>query len=229
VNTNNRLIGDSEFGSNSKKRWKIRMELKYKCRKCGMCCYEIPESPGAKRIPLYPEEVDRLIEIVKRRESKNKKSSKFRVVEDLIFPDALNKKILVITYKILFENPESSCPFYDVNLGCTIHEIKPFSCQAYPLSLKLEDAFNFQISIDPMCRYVVAYYEKLKSFNLEEIKDVFKDEYPKAEKFYRKNKRIMLKIRRLEYENKIKIPRQISMEEFNNALKEWDRLEIRVD
>lgn len=205
------------------------MDLKYTCIKCGTCCYEIPESPGAKRIPLYPEEVDRLIEIAKKREKENEKGSEFKIIEDLVFPDVLNQRILVITYKILLENSESCCPFYDVNTGCTIHEIKPFACQAYPLSLKREDAFNFQISIDPLCRYVVEFYEKLKSCNLEEIKEVFKNEYPKAEKFYRKNKRIMLKIRRLEYEKKIKIPHQISIIDFNNALKEWDRVEIRID
>ncbi|MHA1757125.1 MAG: YkgJ family cysteine cluster protein, partial [Promethearchaeota archaeon] len=131
-------------------------DLKYKCMKCGTCCHEIPQCPGAKRIPLYPEEVNKLIKIAKER------NIDFKVIEDLVFPDVLNKKILVITYKIILDNETKGCPFYDESFGCTIHEIKPLACQAYPLSLKTIDAFNLEITIDPLCNFVIANREELK-------------------------------------------------------------------
>ncbi|MHA1294620.1 MAG: YkgJ family cysteine cluster protein [Promethearchaeota archaeon] len=195
--------------------------LKYKCMKCGICCHEVP-GDYVKRIPLYPDEVDKLIEVAKKR------GVLFRVIEDLVFPDIKNKKILVVTYRIRLDNETSGCPFYNKNKGCTVHEIKPYACQAYPLALKRIDAFNFQISIDPLCNYVIENYDALKNANMITLKEIFREEFPKAEKFYRKNKKLMYKIRKLEAENKIQIARQISLKDFNNALKEWERLEIQV-
>ena len=61
---------------------------------------------------------------------------------------------------------------------------------------------------------------------MEKIKRIFIDEFPKAENFFKKNKKLMFKIRKLEAENKIRIARKISLEDFNKALKEWDREEI---
>lgn len=188
--------------------------------KCGICCFEI-EGPETKRIPLYPEEVNRLIEKAK------EKNLNFNVIEDLVFPDILNHKIIVLTYKIILSS-NGHCPFYDKNKGCTIQDTKPLACSTYPLALRQIDAFNFQISIDPLCKWTISNYDSLKNINSEEVKEIFKDEYPKAERFYRKNKKIMLKIHRLEYKKKIKIPRNISIKEFNNALEKWDRVELRV-
>jgi Fe-S-cluster containining protein len=194
--------------------------------KCGTCCHEIfdvdgHECPGAKRIPLYPEEVDKLVEVAKER------GVNFKVLEDLVFPDLNNKKILVITYKIILDNETKGCPFYDKETGCTVHEIKPFACRAYPLSLKNIDAFNYELTIDPLCNFVIANREEIKEdVDMEKIKQIFINEYPKAEKFFKKNKKLMFKIRKLEAENKIKIARQISLEDFDKALKDWDREEI---
>jgi Fe-S-cluster containining protein len=196
--------------------------------KCGTCCHEIPpqdgyECQGIKRIPLYPDEVDELVEVAKDR------GVDFRVIEDLVFPDINNNKILVITYKIMLDNETKGCPFFNKESGCTVHEIKPFACQAYPLSLKNIDAFNYEITIDPLCNYVIINRERIKQdVDMEKIKQIFEDEYPKAEKFFKKNKKLMFKIRKLEAENKIKIARQISLEDFNKALKNWDRKEITV-
>lgn len=200
------------------------MSIKYLCKKCGTCCHDIEEKELGyiKRIPLYPEEVEKLIKIAKER------NIEFRVIEDLVFPDAENKKVYVVTYRILLDNENQCCTFYDDKIGCTIHNIKPLACQAYPLALKNVDAFNFQISIDPLCNFVVAEYNNLKKVNLEKLKDIFEYEFPKAEKFFRKNKKLMLKIRQLEFEKKIKISRQISITDYNKALKEWDRVEISV-
>jgi Fe-S-cluster containining protein len=197
--------------------------LRYNCLRCGTCC-SIPndiKDDYIKRIPLYPEEVERLIQIAKKR------NLAFKVKEDLVFPDLKNKQILILTYRILLK-PKGTCVFYDVNSGCSIHEEKPYACQAYPLAIRRVDSFNLEITIDPLCKFVSNNYEKIADIDIQKIKEIFFDEYPKAEKFYEKNKRLQLKIRRLEAEKKIKISRQITLKDFNYALKNWDRKEIRV-
>ncbi|MFW9972633.1 MAG: YkgJ family cysteine cluster protein [Candidatus Odinarchaeota archaeon] len=193
----------------------------YKCRKCGTCCHEIP-GDYIKRIPIYPDEADKLIEIAKNRHIE------FKVIEDLVFPDIKNEKILILTYRIRLDNENKGCPFYNNQIGCTVHSSKPLACQAYPLSLKRLDAFNFEISIDPLCNFVIDNYQELEELNLRKLKEVFKGEYPKAENFYRKNKRLVLKLRKLEAKKKIEIPRKISLEEFNACLQNWEREEIIV-
>ena len=64
------------------------MSLKYQCKKCGTCCHEVP-GDYIKRIPIYPDEADNLIEIAKERDIK------FKIIEDLVFPDIKNKKITI--------------------------------------------------------------------------------------------------------------------------------------
>ncbi len=192
------------------------MSIRYKCKKCGTCCHEV-SGEYMKRIPIYPDEVDKLITIAM------EQGIEFKIIEDLIFPDLKNKEILILTYRIRLDNENQACPFYKDIEGCTIQEIKPLACQAYPLGLKQVDAFNFEISIDPLCNFVLQYYYDLKSLNLEKIKENFKEEYPKAEKFYKKNKKLIFKIRKLEAMKKIIIPRQISLDEFNNYLRNWKR------
>ncbi|MFX0003637.1 MAG: YkgJ family cysteine cluster protein [Candidatus Hodarchaeota archaeon] len=194
---------------------------KYKCRKCGTCCHEIP-GDYVKRIPIYPEEADKLIEIAKER------NVMFKIIEDLVFPDIKNEKIMILTYRIRLDNENQGCPFYNSQNGCTVHDIKPLACQAYPLALKRIDAFNFEISIDPLCNFVIENYNEIKNLDLSQLKDVFKEEYPKADRFYRKNKKLMLKIRKLEATKNILIPREISLDEFNTYLRNWERIEITV-
>jgi len=196
-------------------------DLRYKCERCGICCHQINE-PYNKRIPLYPEEVDRLIELVKER------NIKFQVIEDLVFPDILNKKILVLTYRILLNDPKKRCPFYREEIGCTIHEIKPLACKAYPLSLKQEDAFNFSISIDPLCKFVDKHHETIKYYKKQMIEKVFEEEFINAQKHLRRNKNLILKIKELEYKNKIKIAREITFNEYNKILRNWERKEIKL-
>ncbi|MFX1463617.1 MAG: YkgJ family cysteine cluster protein [Promethearchaeota archaeon] len=202
-----------------KKKIIIKMALRYKCKMCGICCHEVP-GDYVKRIPIYPNEADKLIEIAKQN------NIEFKIIEDLVFPDVKNQKILILTYRIRLDNQAQGCPFYDRVKGCKVHDSKPLACQAYPLALKRIDAFNFEISIDPLCNFIIDNYEELKNIDLQQLKEIFQEEYPKAEKFYQKNKKLILKIRKLEVTNKILIPRQISLEEFNEYLENWERLEI---
>jgi len=190
--------------------------------KCGVCCFNLSYSDAdyMKRIPIYPEEVDKLIEIAEKRQIP------LKVKEDLVFPDILNKKILVLTYRFIL-NENRRCVFYDPKKGCTIHEIKPFACQAYPLALKRIDAFNLEISIDSTCNWVEEHHNKLKNIDFDKIRVIFSEGFKNAEAFLKKNKKLQLLIRRLEAENKIKIARQISIEDFNEALNNWKREEIR--
>lgn len=197
-------------------------ELKYECMKCGICCFEILNSPGLKRIPLYPEEVNNLIKQAKTL------NIKFKVMEDLVFPDILNQNILVLTYRIILDNELKCCPFYKKHLGCLIHENKPLSCLAYPLSLKRVDAFNFEISIDSLCKFVMIHYEDFENINSEKLKKIFNKEYHKAEKFYKKNKKLQFEIRKLEAENKIMIPKEINIDDYNRYLTEWERKEFII-
>ncbi|MFX1389683.1 MAG: YkgJ family cysteine cluster protein [Promethearchaeota archaeon] len=197
------------------------MSLRYNCRKCGTCCHEVP-GEFVKRIPLYPNEVDKLVEIAKER------NVAFKVIEDLVFPDIKNEKILILTYRIRLDNEKQGCPFYNDAEGCTVHENKPLACQAYPLALKREDAFNFKISIDPLCNFVIDNYNELEKLDLIQLKEVFKEEYPKAERFYRKNKKLILKIRKLETTGKIEIPQKITLDDFNKYLQNWERKHISV-
>ena len=62
--------------------------------------------------------------------------------------------------------------------------------------------------------------------DIKQLEKVFEEEFPKAQKFYQKNKKLQLKIKKLEYEKRIIIPREITLENFNNYLKKWDRKEI---
>ncbi len=152
----------------------------------------------------------------------------FKVIEDLVFPDIKNEKILILTYRIRLDNEKQGCPFYNDAKGCTVHENKPLACQAYPLALKREDAFNFKISIDPLCNFVIDNYEKLEELELIQLKEVFKEEFFKAERFYRKNKKLILKMRKLETTGKIEIPQQITLDDFNRYLQNWEREHISV-
>lgn len=195
-------------------------DSEYACLKCGTCCHEIEFK---KRIPLYPDEADILIEIAKERKVA------FKIIEDLVFPDTLNKKILVVTYKIRLDNKTHGCFFYDAEKGCTVHEVKPLACKAFPLALKQVDAFNFQISVDPLCNYVDGNYKLIKEADFAKIKEIFKNEYPNAQEHLKKNKKLMVKIKKLEYKNKIQIAREISLNDFNKYLKEWERKEITTN
>lgn len=194
--------------------------LKFRCLQCGRCCHEVQgpkDDPTYKRIPLYPEEADKLEKLAIER------NIPLRMIEDLVFPDEKNKKILVVTYRILLDNEEKVCPFHQVGVGCTIHDQKPLACQAYPLSLSTEDAFNMKISIDPLCEFTNQNREIIEKINYEQLKSIYDIEFVLAKKHLARNKQLLLNLNIKEREGRIHIPRQINNDNFNKYLKEWDR------
>ncbi|MHA1338650.1 MAG: YkgJ family cysteine cluster protein [Promethearchaeota archaeon] len=199
------------------------MEFKFRCLMCGRCCHEVSgtkDDPTYKRIPLYPEEAVRLEKLAE------KHNITLHLIEDVVFPDIKNEKILVLTWRILLDNKEKVCPFHSNDKGCIIQDQKPLACLAYPLSLQTIDAFNTQIQIDPLCKFTIENYDVLKNINAKKLKQIYDLEYPRAQKMLNRNKKAILKIRILEQKGKIQIPKEIDCSDFNKYLKEWDRIEI---
>ena len=151
-----------------------------------------------------------------------------KMIEDLVFPDIKNNKILVLTWRIILE-PQGVCPFYDKRKGCTINEQKPLACRAYPLAIKRIDAFTMKLDIDPLCTFTETYRERLEKVNFEQVKEIYKDEYEWAMKMLKRNQRAIMRIRTMEYSKEIEIPRQINPDTYNKMLKEWDRIIISKD
>lgn len=197
--------------------------LNFQCLMCGKCCHEVPGSendPTYKRIPLYPEEANRLEGIAKENELE------FHMIEDVVFPDVMNQKILVLTWRIMLDNEEQVCPFHDKDKGCTIQSKKPLACLAYPLALQTIDAFNMKIQIDPLCKFTDLHYADLKGINAKQLEATYEEEFKHARNMLNRNKRAILHLKILEREGKIKIPEKIDNQDFDKYLKEWERIEL---
>ncbi|MHA1784043.1 MAG: YkgJ family cysteine cluster protein, partial [Candidatus Helarchaeota archaeon] len=138
-------------------------------------------------------------------------------------PDILNKKILVITYRIILEGKDKVCPFFSKENMCLVNDIKPLTCRAYPLAQKRIDAFNVQIDIDPLCKFIQKHKNTIKNFTSQDIKDCFPDEFIFSEQLMNKNQNIILKIRLLTKQNKIEIPSKVDSKDFSNWLNKWER------
>ena len=192
---------------------------KFECLKCGKCCheYEFATDLNIKRIPVFPEELEVLEDYAR----ENDINIKF--IEDVVFPDRVSRKILVITYKIILEGATKVCPFFDEKRGCLVNEIKPIACRAYPLAQKKIDAFNESIEIDPYCEFVSKFEEIIKNMSSNDLKEFFHDEFLESQRLMRKNQDIILKIREFTFQGKLDIPDKISPEEFDTCLKKWER------
>ncbi len=190
---------------------------------CGKCCHEVPFVEGEcsyKRIPLYPEEANRLEHIAKER------GIELHLIEDLVFPDELNHKIILVTWRIILDNEEKVCPFHQKGVGCTIHDQKPMACKSYPLALQTIDAFNTKIEIDPLCEFTIQNRNALEKANAKDISEIYGGEYENVKKHLERNKEVQTNLRILEKTGKCVIPKQISSEDFDNALKNWPRWEL---
>ncbi len=198
--------------------------MRFQCLRCGKCCHEVPfvESECSyKRIPLYPEEANRLEKIAKER------GIKLHLIEDLVFPDELNKQIILVTWRILLDNEEKVCPFHQKGQGCTIHEEKPLACKSFPLALQTIDAFNTRIDIDPLCEFTIQNRDVLEKANAKEIEEIYGEEYKNVEQHLKRNKKVQYKLRIFEQTGKRIIPKQITGEKFDECLRTWPRWELR--
>ncbi len=159
---------------------------------CGKCCHEVPfveDECSYKRIPLYPEEANRLENIAKER------GIELHLIEDLVFPDELNQRIILVTWRILLDNKEKVCPFHQKGKGCTIHDQKPLACKSYPLALQTIDAFNTKIEIDPLCEFTIQNRDALEKANAKDISEIYGGEFENVTKHLERNKKVQTKLR----------------------------------
>jgi Fe-S-cluster containining protein len=205
------------------------MDLQFRCLRCGKCCHEVPkdeikeefadkkDGQGFKRIPLFTEEADRLEELAKNM------NVPLRIIEDLVFPDTKNKKILVLTYRILLDNENKVCPFFDEKTGCRINAQKPLACQAYPLALKTEDAFNMRINIDPLCQFTINHRDELERINFSSLLKIYDEEFLLAKNLLKRSKKSIMNLMEKQQLGEIEIPLKIDGKLYDQYLKEWDR------
>ena len=97
---------------------------RFQCRQCGRCCY----TPGAG---LYLEKED--FERIAGRVGKKRLKALCR------YEKALQAWVL-----------KQPCPFYDLNLGCSIYEIRPLTCSKYPLHPPLQE-MPYNLAVDAFC------------------------------------------------------------------------------
>jgi len=97
---------------------------RFQCRQCGLCCY----TPGAG-LYLDKEDFERIAGRV----------GKKRLKAICRFEKALHAWVL-----------KQPCPFYDLNLGCSIYEIRPLTCTKYPLHPPLQE-MPYNLAVDAFC------------------------------------------------------------------------------
>ncbi|HMF32729.1 MAG TPA: YkgJ family cysteine cluster protein [Candidatus Lokiarchaeia archaeon] len=216
----------------------------FKCTRCGACCHFPPppapgEEPVQKKIPVYPEEARVLEQLAEER------GVPLRLLEDFVLPDAQNQKILVGRYKIL-PDERGACPFYEeevvetdgasdesedilsrrVLAKCPIHKQRPRACHTYPIATKRVDAFNREYFIDPDCPVIQAQLDAMKGINPEEIAEIFPEEDKWAKKLDAREDEISLLIRQKSFKGEIEIPHEFTTEEFDAALRDWEREDL---
>jgi Fe-S-cluster containining protein len=197
--------------------------LKFECLRCGSCCHEYEFADGAniKRIPVFPEELDGLETFARNN------GIMIKFLEDVVFPDTKNKKIIVVTYKVVLEGDDKCCPFFQPSTGCRVNTIKPIACKAYPLAQKKIDAYSQELNLDPYCKFIEKHEARFREATSDGIKAMFDSELDSSERLMKKNQEIILQIRQLTVEGKILIPEAVSSEELDNWLRTWDRVYIK--
>ncbi len=196
--------------------------MKFECLRCGSCCheYEFADGTNFKRIPVFPEELDGLESFAK------ENGTQIKFLEDVVFPDTKNKKIIVVTYRIVLEGAERCCPFFQAPMGCMVNKIKPLACKAYPLAQKKIDAYTQEMYLDPYCRFIEGHEAQVRIAAKENIKTLFDSELEFSARLMEKNQEIILKIKQLTVEGKILIPDKVSAGDLDFWLRTWDRAYI---
>ena len=103
----------------------------FRCDRCGRCCREIP------CIELTDKDIERITDYL------GTSMERMIVVEE-------NCRLL-----------KSPCPFYQSDIGCTIHVVKPLACFLYPLVFR-ENAKTIEIALG--CDAAINLYEKLRDY-----------------------------------------------------------------
>ena len=208
----------------------------FECNGCATPCCALRDDEEEKKIMLFPEEVAALeaqaIAMCKER---------FAVIEDLVFPDTLNQKILVGAYRLYLEvHPLLSCDFmYPDTHYCQIHEAlgfeqKPLVCKAYPIAVKTVDAVTKEYFLDTGCPFIEEHaeaYVKMKDLtSVPEVEAFLQENFPQeflaANQIVNRLAWIPLRLRQLEEEGVIKIPDEFSAEEWADALAKWERVDL---
>nr|MDO8114163.1 YkgJ family cysteine cluster protein [Candidatus Sigynarchaeota archaeon] len=210
--------------------------MRFECNGCGTPCCAVRDGEE-KKIMLFPEEVAFL-----EQQAIALNKTKFAVIEDLIFPDTLNKIILVGAYRLYLER-YPSCDFMRPdNHYCQIQELlgldqKPLVCRAYPIAIKTIDATTKEYFLDTGCPYIeehIAVYAGIKNFKtVPEIEAYLRENFPveflAANQIINRLSWIPLRLRQLEQEGKIRVPDEFSAEAWSDALATWDRKDLIPD
>ena len=194
--------------------------MEFTCLSCGTCCheYEFADAMSIKRIPVFIDELENL-EVYA-----TEHDIKIKFLEDVVFPDINNEKIIVITYKIVLEGDERCCPFFSSEIGCQVNTFKPLACKAYPIAQKKVDAYHVSIDLDPYCKFVENHDEEARHLSEKEIETAFPSEYQESKRLMEKNQHIILKIKQLTHQGRINIPETVTPEDLDAWLLSWDRL-----
>ena len=187
--------------------------------RCGTCCheYEFADATSIKRIPVFIDELDKLESFA------TENDIKIKFLEDVVFPDINNEKIIVITYKIVLEGDERCCPFFLPDIGCQVNTFKPLACKAYPIAQKKVDAYHISIDLDPYCVFVENHDDEARNLSEMEIEMAFPSEYHESKRLMEKNQQIILKIKQLTHQGRINIPETVTPEDLDAWLQSWDR------
>ncbi len=198
---------------------KTGSSLKFECLKCGTCCheYDFADDASIKRIPVFPEELGNLEKYAMEH------GIKVKFLEDVVFPDVKNEKILVITYKIILEGKEKCCPFFSTSGGCLVNTFKPLACKAYPIAQKKVDACHTSMDLDPYCKFIERNEDQVKKCSQQDLKSLFPAEILQSKLLMEKNQEIILILKQLTFLGKISIPDTISADHMNNYLQSWER------
>ncbi len=189
------------------------------CSRCANCCHFPPDLE--KKIPVYPEEATVL------ETQAAQMGVPLRLLEDFVLPDTKNQKILVARYQLL-PDENGVCPFLGGE-GCRIYEFRPLACRAYPLSLKMVDAFTREFFIDKMCPVISERAGEIETMAPKDMSALFPAENRWARKLNARETQISLDIRLKAQAGEIFIPEEISTEDLETAIREWDRVDLEPE
>ncbi len=167
----------------------------FKCFKCGKCCHNVKSEGYERYIPVYLDEISKLENLALKNKVKN------NLEPDLLYPDILNKRLIVVTYVLKFKDV---CAFYNEKLGCTIYNDRPITCKSYPVSIWKEH-INYMMKVNTDCKFVEKNIGLISPKNYSELETFFPKEYKQAKKLMIKGKEILYRIIELEQQKKIDV------------------------